>query len=36
MSLLPHVKKDNQDKVESKQSKGNTLNKLLQLPFFEV
>eukprot|EP00267_Zea_mays_P047743 XP_020400234.1 uncharacterized protein LOC103640068 [Zea mays] len=24
LSLLPHVKKDNQDKVESKQSKGNT------------
>ncbi|PWZ36921.1 Auxin response factor 15 [Zea mays] len=36
LSLLPHVKKDNQDKVESKQSKGNTLNKLLQLPFFEM
>jgi hypothetical protein len=31
LSLLPHVKKDNQDKVESKQSKGNTLNKLLEL-----
>ncbi|ONM22531.1 hypothetical protein ZEAMMB73_Zm00001d006004 [Zea mays] len=30
LSLLPHVKKDNQDKVESKQSKGNTLNKLLE------
>jgi hypothetical protein len=30
-SLLPHVKKDNQDKVESKQSKGNTPNKLLEL-----
>jgi hypothetical protein len=31
LSLLPHVKKDNQDKVESKQSKGNTPNKLLEL-----
>ncbi|KAL5663341.1 hypothetical protein ACJX0J_023449, partial [Zea mays] len=31
LSLLPHVKKDNQDKVESKQSKGNMPNKLLEL-----
>ena len=32
LSLLPHTKKDN--KVESKQSKGNALNELLQLSFF--
>ncbi|KAG0523185.1 hypothetical protein BDA96_07G102300 [Sorghum bicolor] len=32
LSLLPHTKNDN--KVESKQSKGNALNELLQLSFF--
>jgi hypothetical protein len=40
LSLLPHAKKDS--KVESKQSKGNALNELLELRscssclFFEV